>query len=117
MGSSLRFDRAPRRVYWEVTRACDLACRHCRAVAAPAPHAAELTGRDGLALLDQLAGFGAPLPHLVLTGGDPLKRPDLSSPRAASRDPVLGSGKSGPIPTFPPHSHVGSHRIPNCWSW
>ena len=39
-----------------------------------------------------------------------------SSPRAASRDPVLASGKSGPIPTFPPNSHVGSHRSPTCSS-
>ena len=31
--SALIFDRAPRRVYWELTRACDLACRHCRAEA------------------------------------------------------------------------------------
>jgi AdoMet-dependent heme synthase len=85
MDSSLRFDRAPRRVYWEVTRACDLACRHCRAVAAPDPYSAELTGRDGLALIDQLARFGAPLPHLVLTGGDPLKRPDLFALIAAAR--------------------------------
>src|SRR6266511_4694610 len=77
MSVSLRFDRAPRRVYWEVTQACDLACRHCRAEAAPEPDPAELTPREGLDLIDRLARFGAPLPHLVLTGGDPLKRPDL----------------------------------------
>jgi len=35
MSSALRFDQAPRRVYWELTQACDLACRHCRAEAAP----------------------------------------------------------------------------------
>jgi radical SAM protein len=75
--SSLRFDQAPRRVYWEVTRACDLACRHCRAGAEPHPDPGELTTEDGLALIDRLARFGAPLPHLVLTGGDPLKRSDL----------------------------------------
>jgi radical SAM protein len=75
--SAPRFDRAPRRVYWEVTRACDLACRHCRAEAAPAADPAQLTTREGLALLDRLAAFGTPPPHLVLTGGDPLKRPDL----------------------------------------
>ena len=85
MSSSLRFDRAPRRVYWELTRACDLACRHCRAEAAPAPDPAELTEREGLALIDRLAGFGTPLPHLVLTGGDPLKRPDLFGLIAAAR--------------------------------
>ncbi len=85
-----RFDRAPRSVYWEVTRACDLACRHCRAVAAPDPYSAELTKRDGLVIIDQLAGFGAPLPHLVLTRGDPLKRPDLFSLIAAVRGRGFG---------------------------
>jgi len=85
MSSALRFDRAPRRVYWELTRACDLACRHCRAEAAPDPDPAELTEREGLALTERLARFGAPLPHLVLTGGDPLKRPDLFALIAAAR--------------------------------
>jgi radical SAM protein len=85
MHAGLRFDRAPQRVYWEVTRACDLACRHCRAAAMPHPEPGELTTRQGLALIDQLARFGAPLPRLVLTGGDPLKRPDLFSLIAAAR--------------------------------
>ena len=71
------FDRAPRRVYWEVTRACDLACRHCRAEAAPEPDPGELGPEEGRQLLDDLTRFGPPLPHLVLTGGDPLKRADL----------------------------------------
>jgi radical SAM protein with 4Fe4S-binding SPASM domain len=71
------FDRAPRRVYWEVTRACDLACRHCRAEAVPWADPAELTREEGERLLYALARFSEPLPHLVLTGGDPLKRADL----------------------------------------
>ena len=41
MSSPLRFERAPRRVYWEMTRACDLACRHCRAEAAAEPDPVE----------------------------------------------------------------------------
>src|SRR5713101_6120788 len=79
MTTSHVFDRAPRRVYWEVTRACNLACRHCRAEAAPAADPAELTPEQGQRLLHALARFGRPLPHLVLTGGDPLKRADLFS--------------------------------------
>ena len=71
------FDEAPLRVYWELTRACDLACRHCRAEAVSRRHPQELTTGEGLHLLERLAGFGEPRPHLVLTGGDPLKRPDL----------------------------------------
>lgn len=43
----------------------------------PAAHPDELTFEESLAFLDQIAGFGDPLPHLILTGGDPLNRPDL----------------------------------------
>ena len=71
------YDAAPRRVYWEVTRACDLACRHCRAEAVPAAAAGELSPEEGQRLLRMLAHFGEPRPHLVLTGGDPLKRVDV----------------------------------------
>ena len=85
MSDAPRFDRAPRRIYWEVTRACDLACRHCRAEAAPERDPAELDGAEGLRLIEGLAGFGPPQPHLVLTGGDPLKRKDLFALIAAAR--------------------------------
>jgi radical SAM protein with 4Fe4S-binding SPASM domain len=71
------FPGAPRRVYWETTRACGLVCRHCRAEAVAAPHPDELTAAEGVRLLDDLARFGHPLPHVVFTGGDPLERADL----------------------------------------
>jgi radical SAM protein with 4Fe4S-binding SPASM domain len=71
------FQHAPRRVYWEMTRACGLVCRHCRAEAVATPHPDELTTAEGVRLLNDLARFGHPLPHVVLTGGDPLERPDV----------------------------------------
>ena len=64
-------------MYWETTRACGLVCRHCRAEAVTTPHPNELTADEGLELLDGLARFGHPLPHVVFTGGDPLARADL----------------------------------------
>lgn len=67
----------PLNVYWELTRACALACRHCRAEAQPLPHPRELSHAEGLRLIEQVAGFGDPLPQLILTGGDPLARADL----------------------------------------
>jgi radical SAM protein len=67
----------PLLVYWELTRACELACRHCRAESVPNRHPDELSTEEGYRLLDQLTDFGTPLPHIVITGGDPLKRPDL----------------------------------------
>jgi AdoMet-dependent heme synthase len=65
-------------VIWEVTRACALACRHCRADAIPRRDPRELDTDEGRRLLDGLASFGAPRPLVVLTGGDPFERPDLA---------------------------------------
>lgn len=75
--SGLVFDQTPLRVYWELTRACDLACRHCHAEAVRLRHPDELNTAEGLRLLHEIAAFGDPKPHVVLTGGDPLQRPDL----------------------------------------
>ncbi|OGK95824.1 MAG: radical SAM/SPASM domain-containing protein [Candidatus Rokubacteria bacterium RIFCSPHIGHO2_02_FULL_73_26] len=71
------FERAPARVYWELTRACDLACRHCRAEALHEREPGELTTEECQGVLRQLAAAEQPLPHVIFTGGDPLKRPDL----------------------------------------
>lgn len=70
------FDHSPLVVFYELTRACDLVCRHCRACAQPARDPAELTGEQAESLLAQLATFPRP-PMVVLTGGDPLKRPEV----------------------------------------
>lgn len=69
------FDRAPFLVFWETTQACDLACQHCRACAVPARSPDELTTEEGKSLLDDIREMGCPI--VVLTGGDPAKRPDL----------------------------------------
>jgi radical SAM protein len=72
-----RFDPAPFIVIWETTRACALACVHCRAEAIPHRDPGELTTEEGYRLIDRVARFGTPPPILVLTGGDPFRRPDL----------------------------------------
>ena len=73
--SAIDFDRTPFVAIWETTRACDLACRHCRAEAIPRALPGELTTEEGFSLLDQLAQMGTPI--CVLSGGDPAKRADL----------------------------------------
>jgi radical SAM protein len=69
------FQRAPFLVIWETTQACALACRHCRASARPGRDPRELTIDEGRDLIQQVAAMGTPL--LVLSGGDPVNRPDL----------------------------------------
>lgn len=75
--SSVDFAQRPMLVFWETTRACLLACRHCRASATTQAPPGELSTEEGHALIGQVAGFGRPYPILVLTGGDCLLRPDL----------------------------------------
>lgn len=69
------FDERPFTVAWELTRACALACVHCRAEAEPKADPNELTTVEALRVVDQLAALGPAV--LVLTGGDPLMRRDL----------------------------------------
>lgn len=73
--SSNLYNDAPRIVIWEMTRACALACRHCRAEAIPYRNPAELTTTEAFSLVDQVAECGDPI--FVLTGGDPLMRDDI----------------------------------------
>jgi AdoMet-dependent heme synthase len=72
------FSRSPFIAIWETTRACALACVHCRAEAIPRRDPGELGTEEGRALLERIAAFGNPPPLVVLTGGDPLRRPDVA---------------------------------------
>lgn len=69
------YDKAPLLVIWETTRSCALACRHCRAEAMLGRDPGELSTKEGKDLIDQTAEMGTPI--FILSGGDPLNRPDL----------------------------------------
>ncbi len=70
------FNVSPLMFYYETTTACDLVCKHCRASAQAQAAPDELSTESAKALIDQAASFPLP-PHMVFTGGDPLKRTDL----------------------------------------
>ena len=72
---NIDYDEKPFLVIWEVTQACDLACKHCRAAAQPIPHPDQLSTSEGKELIDEIAKMEVPI--FVFTGGDPLKRPDV----------------------------------------
>jgi radical SAM protein len=73
--SKVDFAVAPFLVIWETTQSCALACRHCRASARPWRDPLELTTDEGKRVITQVAEMGTPL--IVLSGGDPVNRPDL----------------------------------------
>lgn len=72
---TIDFNQTPFTLAWEVTRACALACVHCRAEAQPRRDPRELSTEEGRRLIDQVVEIGRPI--LVLTGGDPLMRRDI----------------------------------------
>jgi len=71
------FNQRPFTVVWETTRACDLACIHCRAEARALRDPRELNFAEAQGLIQSIKAFGLPYPIFVLTGGDPAKRPDI----------------------------------------
>lgn len=83
---TLDLDRRPILVFWETTKACSLACRHCRAEAIPGPAPGELEPEEAERFVDSLAGFGFPRPVLVATGGDVLERRGIDALLARGRE-------------------------------
>lgn len=74
--AALDLNKAPVVLFWEITKACALSCIHCRAKAQPKRHPNEITLSEANRLVDDIASFRPP-PILVVSGGDPLMRPDL----------------------------------------
>ena len=91
LAHAVDFNISPFVVIWENTRACDLACVHCRAAAQPKRNRFELTTEEGFHLIDQIAELHPKV--FVLTGGDPLKREDtyelIQYARAKGLEPSL----------------------------
>lgn len=91
------FSERPFLVIWETTRACDLACVHCRASADPNPAPDELTHEEALSLVRGVREMGTPI--IVFSGGDCLKRTDL--PDLIRQGKSLGL-RTGAIPAVTP---------------
>src|SRR5262245_36592311 len=94
---SFDFTRAPFLVIWETTRACALACVHCRADSIPRRDPRELSTEQGFRRIDQIRAFGDPPPPFVLACGVPMRRPDLAElvGYAAERGMIVALTPSG----------------------
>ncbi len=62
-------------VAWELTRSCNLSCAHCRGSASNERYPDELSTAECCGVIDQILSVGNPI--LILTGGEPLVRPDI----------------------------------------
>ncbi len=64
-----------RLVFWESTKACNLECKHCRAVPQKGLGPLDLTTAEAMALMDGIAETARPV--FIISGGEPLFRPDI----------------------------------------
>ena len=89
MGPKVLEDGSPacRLIAWEVTRSCNLACRHCRAEAHMEPYPGELSHEEAMALIDTFPQVGKPI--VIFTGGEPMMRPDVYELVRATHDKGL----------------------------
>ena len=62
-------------VIWNLIRRCNLTCAHCYSTSADKDFAGELTTAEVKAVMADLRAFGVPV--LILSGGEPLMRPDI----------------------------------------
>ncbi len=66
----------PRLIFWETTAGCNLKCVHCRRITlADQLTPQDLTTQEAFHLIDEIAAVGKPV--FVLSGGEPLFRPDI----------------------------------------
>lgn len=73
-------------VIWNLIRRCNLACQHCYSISADIEFPGELSTAEIYATMDDLKAFGVPV--LILSGGEPLLRPDIFA--ISSRAKALG---------------------------
>jgi len=71
-------------VIWNLTRRCNLRCRHCYTTSADVPFPGELSHDEAMSVLDDLSDFG--IPALILSGGEPLARFDFFSLAERARE-------------------------------
>jgi heme d1 biosynthesis radical SAM protein NirJ len=73
-------------VIWNLVRRCNLTCRHCYSISADKDFAGELSTDEVFRVMDDLKQFG--VPGLILSGGEPLLRPDIFD--IANRSRAMG---------------------------
>ena len=84
-------------VIWNLIRRCNLNCKHCYSLSADVDFPGELSTEEVFAVMDDLRAFGVPV--LILSGGEPLLRPDIFeiSARAKAMGFYVGLSSNGAL--------------------
>src|SRR3546814_11041765 len=110
LGARSASGKRPPVVIWNLLRRCNLTCRHCYATSADSPFRNELSTTEALRVIDDLHAAGVRV--LILSGGEPLLRPDLFKLAGYAREQgfVVALSSNGTLhhetniqPSAPPH--------------
>lgn len=84
-------------VIWNLIRRCNLMCKHCYSISGDVDFPGELSTDEVFAVMDDLKAFGVPV--LILSGGEPLLRPDIFeiSRRAKDMGFYVGLSSNGTL--------------------
>ena len=84
-------------VIWNLIRRCNLTCKHCYSISADIDFPGELSTPEVFGVMDDLRDFGVPV--LILSGGEPLLRPDIFevSQRAKQKGFYVGLSTNGTL--------------------
>lgn len=104
--------KAPRIIAWELTRSCNLSCVHCRAASEFGHYPGELSTDEIKATIDNICSMTNPI--LILTGGEPLLRPDIweiiDYAKEKGASPVVST--NGTLLTEERARLLAEHKIP-----
>ncbi|MGA8052217.1 MAG: heme d1 biosynthesis radical SAM protein NirJ [Burkholderiales bacterium] len=95
-------------VIWNLIRRCNLTCQHCYSISADVDFPGELSGAEVLRVMDDLKR--AKVPVLILSGGEPLLRPDLFEIAARAKDMgfYVGLSTNGTLIDAPMARRIGA---------
>ncbi|MCP4329661.1 MAG: heme d1 biosynthesis radical SAM protein NirJ [Alphaproteobacteria bacterium] len=94
-------------VIWNLIRRCNLNCKHCYALSADVDFPGELATAEVFGVMDDLRAFGVPV--LILSGGEPLLRPDIFDIAARAKDMgfYIGLSTNGALIDRPMAARIG----------
>ncbi|WP_395142371.1 heme d1 biosynthesis radical SAM protein NirJ [Schlegelella aquatica] len=98
-------------VIWNLIRRCNLTCKHCYALSADHDYPGELSRDEVLTVMDDLKAFNVPV--LILSGGEPLMRPDLFdiAEHAKRLGFYIGLSTNGTLIDAPMADRIAAHRF------
>ncbi len=98
-------------VIWNLIRRCNLTCKHCYALSADHDYAGELSSAEVFAVMDDLKAYRVPV--LILSGGEPLLRPDLFdiAARAKAMRFYVGLSSNGTLIDAPTAERIAAAQF------